>query len=520
MFSRESRWCHRTSTARKALLCVERFGPLTILALAALLRLWALGRPDSLVFDELYYVRDAVSQLAHGYPTVWPDDSPAFGGERARSFLDQANAIAHPPLGKWLIGLGVLLFGPDSGWGWRFSVAMAGVATVGVTMRIGWLLSRSLWVACLAGLFLALDGVHIVLSRVSLLDGFLTLFVALGALFVVKDWLATGWARSSAVVWRRPWLVATGVAFGAAAAIKWSGLYPFAGFLALLTIGDLLRRTGRSRLVRNEDHQAPKHHPFWGTIAQAAVTAAIALPVAFVTYLASWIGWIINPGGQNRHAGEPWWVSLWHWHLDAFAWHSTLASPHPYQSNPLGWPLALRPTAMFDQRYDGYVSAITPLPNPLVTWFGVLALLLLCWITASAALRAHRAGNLSPLRRQAVLAGAFVLTGYLSGWLPWVLTFSRPAVYQFYAVVMTPFAALALALVLAAVAALPRSEWLFSGTRIRFSPMPDAVFGRRLSSAIFLGATLVLAVLFWPIWAGMPVEYWFYRLHAWLPGWA
>ena len=37
--------------------------PGAILALAALLRLWALGRPDSLVFDELYYVRDAVTQL-------------------------------------------------------------------------------------------------------------------------------------------------------------------------------------------------------------------------------------------------------------------------------------------------------------------------------------------------------------------------------------------------------------------------------------------------------------------------
>lgn len=57
-----------------------------------------------------HYVRDAVSQLAHGYPTAWPDDDPALGGERARAFLDAPAAIAHPPLGKWLIGLGILLF--------------------------------------------------------------------------------------------------------------------------------------------------------------------------------------------------------------------------------------------------------------------------------------------------------------------------------------------------------------------------------------------------------------------------
>lgn len=367
MFSRESRWCHFNSAARKALLRFERIGPLAILALAALLRLWALGRPDSLVFDELYYVRDAVSQLAHGYPTLWPDSDPAFGGERARSFLDQSASIAHPPLGKWLIALGILLFGPDSGWGWRFSVAIAGIATVGVTMRIGFLLSRSTWVACLAGLLLALDGVHIVLSRVALLDAFLTFFVALGALYVVHDWLATKRVRTSQVLWRRPWLVAAGAAFGAATAIKWSGLYPVAAFLLLLTVGDLLRRVSGRAFSAPAHRAAPKLRALWGALSQAVDTASIALPAAFVVYLASWIPWILSPGGQNRQAGVPWWQSLWQWHVDAFAWHSTLAAPHPYQASPLGWPLGLRPTAMFYERFDGYVSAITPLPNPLVT---------------------------------------------------------------------------------------------------------------------------------------------------------
>ena len=112
-------------------------------------------------------------------------------------------------------------------------------------MRIGYLVGRSMWVACFAGLLLALDGVHIVLSRVSLLDGFLTMFVALGALCVVHDWRATA-RGSGGVLWRRPWLVAAAIAFGAAAAVKWSGLYPLAAFLVLLTIGDLLRRLGRA----------------------------------------------------------------------------------------------------------------------------------------------------------------------------------------------------------------------------------------------------------------------------------
>ncbi len=502
--------------------------PLAILALATVLRLWALGRPDSLVFDELWYVRDAVSQLAHGYPTEWPDGDPAFGGERARAFLDAASSIAHPPLGKWLIGLGVLLLGPDTGWGWRIAVAGAGVATVGVTMRIGYLIGRSMWVACFAGLLLTLDGVHIVLSRVSLLDGFLTLFVALGALFVVRDWRATGarWRARSApgILWRRPWLPAAGLAFGAAAAVKWSGLYPLAAFLVLLTIGDLLRRLGRARSVPVEGRATSAADGVMPALArsasQAVVTAAVALPAAFFAYLASWIGWIVNPGGSGRIEGEAWWASLWRWHVDSLEWHSTLSSEHPYQSNPWTWPLGLRPTAMYSAHADGYVATISPIPNPVVTWLGVAALLLLAWVLFRGGALAVRVGRLAPLLSPAVTVSAFVLTGYLSGWIPWVLLSSRPSVYQFYSVVMTPFAALALALVLASFASLPRSGGMLRDAGIPLSASPGALQGRRVSVALVLATALLVALLFWALWIGMPVASWFSRLHAWLPGWA
>ena len=501
--------------------------PGAILALAALLRLWALGRPDSLVFDELYYVRDAVTQLVHGYPTAWPDDDPAFGGERARAFLDQASTIAHPPLGKWLIGLGILALGPDSGWGWRIAVSLAGVTTVAVTMRIGYLVSRSMWVACFAGLLLALDGVHIVLSRVALLDGFLTLFVALGALFVVRDWQATGarWFASPkpGILWRRPWLLAAGLAFGAAAAVKWSGLYPLAAFLVLLTVGDLLRRLGSARKVCYEDRPTRVGNPAWAALARSAAqalgTAAIALPSAFAAYLASWIGWIVTPGGSGRVEGEAWWVSLWRWHADSLSWHSTLAAPHPYQSNPWSWPLGLRPTAMFSSRSGDYVATISPIPNPIVTWLGVAALLLLAWVVVRGAALAARTRRLAPLRNRAVIVSSFVLTGYLSGWVPWLLLSSRPAVFQFYAVVLTPFAALALALVLASFASLPRNEFVLRGAGIWLSSSFEARQGRRVSVAIVLATALLVALLFWPLWIGMPVEGGFSQLHRWLPGW-
>jgi len=520
------------STALHRLHRLRWIAPAAVLALAGVLRLWALDRPDSLVFDELYYVRDAISQLTHGFTTSWPDDDPAFTDPGA--FSDRPNSIAHPPLGKWLIGLGILLFGPDGGWGWRIAAALAGVATVGLTMRLGWLMSRSMWIACLSGLLLAIDGVNVVLSRVSLLDIFLTLLVLLGALFVWRDQASPPVPAPSRgpglIAWRRPWLLAAGLAFGAAAAVKWSGLYALAAFLVLITLRDWwLRRRARVR------------HPLGGAVLQALVTAAIALPAAFVAYLASWTGWIASPGAQERSPGEAWWVSLIRWHGDALSWHSGLSAPHPYQAHPLGWPLALRPTAMYEASWgpdqgchwaSGCVAVISPLPNPLVTWGGVLALALLLWAVLRSAWAAARAGRIaapgtarhapgrSPLAVPAFWAAAFVLTGYLSGWLPWVLTFSRSAVFQFYAVVLTPFAALALALVLGAFAGAPAAPTVLGLAGIRLDPSPDAVLGRRIAVAIFATAALVLGVLFFPVWSGMPIAEWFWRLHVWLPGWS
>lgn len=491
-----------------------------ILGLSAVLRFWALGRPGVLVFDELYYVRDAVSQLAHGYPTVWPDRSPEFGGERALAFTDEPAAIAHPPLGKWLIALGLLLFGPDTGWGWRFAVAFAGVATVAATMRLGWLMTRSWWVACLAGLLLAVDGVHVVLSRVALLDGLLTLFVLLGAICVWRDGARDGVGGSA--IWRRPWLVAAGVAFGAAAAVKWSGLYPLAGFLILITVRDLVRgRRGaldRAGEPADDPRVGPASSIAWGfAIHRALAAAVIALPTAAISYLASWIGWIVT---ADERGDSPWWSALWHWHAYSLSWHSSLQTEHPYQSNPLTWPLALRPTAMYSQHSDGLVAVVTPVPNPLVTWGGVVALALLLWVLGRAAGSALRQRSLGPLRSSSIWVTAFVLTGYLSGWLPWVLTLSRNAVFQFYAVVLTPFAALALALLLAAIASAPPGrERLLLRAGISLRRSAQSVQSRRLSVAVFIGVTVVLGVLFWPLWSALPVQDWFYQAHRWLPGW-
>lgn len=483
--------------------------PTLVLAAAALLRFVALDHPTTLVFDELFYVRDAISQLVHGYATSWPDSEPDMSGERATAFGDDASYVAHPPLGKWLIGLGVLVFGPESAWGWRFASALAGVATVAVTMRLGWLMSRSLLIACLAGVFLAFDGIHIVMSRVALLDGFLTFAVMLGALCVWRDHVAD---RSSMF---RPWLMLAAVAFGAAAGIKWSGLYPFAAFLVFTVVRDIV--TGYRREAER---------PLRRATLRAIVTGVTTLPTALLTYAATWSGWIFTSGGWGRDAASSWVISLAEYHSGLFAWHASLTAEHPYQSHPLGWPLSLRPTAMYHARWpdgagcswaEGCIAGITPIPNPIVTWGGVVALVVLALICAGS-LRRPRVAN------PWVSASSFVIVGYLSGWLPWVLTFSRSAVFQFYTVVLTPFTALALALLLGVVAGARVQRWRAVPTpdpepSFVWPAAPELLRGRRLTVALIAGAAVVVGLWFFPLWSAIPVPQWFWDLHLWLPGW-
>src|SRR6478609_8240876 len=50
-------------------------GPLLVTALAAVLRLWDLGKPKAVMFDETYYAKDAWSLLHFGYERTWIKDA-------------------------------------------------------------------------------------------------------------------------------------------------------------------------------------------------------------------------------------------------------------------------------------------------------------------------------------------------------------------------------------------------------------------------------------------------------------
>ena len=119
--------------------------PLVITLFGALLRVWNLNHPRAVVFDETYYVKDSWTQWVLGYAATWPEDADTrLAAGETDFFTTDPSFVVHPPLGKYLIGAGMALFGPDSTFGWRVAVAVAGTAAVLLVYLIAKQLSGSI----------------------------------------------------------------------------------------------------------------------------------------------------------------------------------------------------------------------------------------------------------------------------------------------------------------------------------------------------------------------------------------
>ena len=395
------------------------------LALASLpigalaVRVAGLNRPLGLVFDEIFYARNACRY-------VLASDS-ACG-------IEQLASRAHPPLGNWLIATGIKVFGFEP-FGWRIAAAIAGTLTVVLLFILARRLLRpiagsratTLGAFAAAGL-LATDFLHVAQSRVAMLDVFVTLFVVAAILFVVLDrdrprGAPPSWAERLSL--GHPWRLAAGASLGAATAVKWSGAYVGLAVIGLTVAWELasaLHETdGRwlaaiGRVLRRE--------------ALPGVVLLGLVPVA--VYLASYTGRM--PG---ELIGLPWqqgsvWRGIWDHQQAMLDFHTKLAGDHPYESPAWSWLLDKRPVAFWFVVDGGRYREILALGNPLVWWTGGVAL-------GALAVRWARAG-FDHLRPEPVIIAAALAT-----YAPWLfLSGSRNETFIWYLLPTIPFLCLGL----------------------------------------------------------------------------
>jgi dolichyl-phosphate-mannose-protein mannosyltransferase len=496
--------------------------PALTAAVGGALRFVRLDSPRSLVFDETYYVKDGYSLLVSGYERSWPDKAnDAFVAGNPNVLLNTPEYVVHPPVGKWMIAAGMWLFGADNPFGWRFAAALTGTLSVALLALIAQKLFGSLVLGGAAGLLLAVDGHHLVMSRTSLLDIFLMFWVlaAFGALLLDRDdgrrRLATRLGRQAAAspsgrpstlqLLSGPWLgvrwwrIAAGICLGLAVGTKWSALFFVAGFGLLTVFWDLSAR--RTAGVRG-----------WisaGIIRDGLLAFVSIVPVAAVTYAASWTGWFRSTDAYYRRWAETnssaeWgWLpdsvrSLAHYHLEAYKFHQGLSSEHPYEASAWSWLVMGRPTSFFYESpkqgtpgcdFAGCTSAILSVGNPLIWWSAAIALVILLFWWAG---------------RRDWRAGA-VLAAVASGYLPWFM-YPERTMFFFYAVSFEPFLVLALVYCLGLV----------------LGKTTDPPWRRRsglYGVALFLVAAVLVSSFFYPVWTADMITYQDWRLRMWMPSW-
>lgn len=488
--------------------------------IAAVIRLYNLSFPSGKVFDEVYYAKDAHDLLVLGYEWDQPNNMPEF--------------VVHPPLGKWLIALGERpQFGPFgyNEFGWRISAAVVGILSVLMITRIARRMFGSTVLGCAAGLLMAFDGMHFVMSRFALLDIFLMFFVvaAFGALVIDRDARRGRWLRAleagldpsrpgragrlkftwpGGVPW---WRLFAAVLLGCAMGVKWSALWFIPAFALLALFWDAGAR--RSAGVRR-----PWRDTFLDEIGWLALCGVLIVG----TYVITWSGWMFTDGGYFRH-----WVrdsggnelpvigtlqNLWHYHTEALKFHNGLTSDHDYQSWPWQWLLLGRPV-LFYFTCEGDCTGSAPtndvllLGTPVLWWSFIPALVGLAWL--GIARRDWRA--------------AAIGTGVAAGILPWFyFALHGRTMFYFYALPAEPFLVLAVVYVLGCLMsparALGQDQTL--GQDPSLEPRRILGFDRRTVGVVLL-AVYVLAVAacfayFYPVYSGMQIPHDDWSARMWL----
>jgi dolichyl-phosphate-mannose--protein O-mannosyl transferase len=483
-------------------------GPLLVTAFGAFLRFNRLSVPPSIVFDETYYVPDALGIKKFGYEHNYSSTRNALLARGdPHIFTKGGEFVAHPPFGKVMIAGGEWLFGLTP-FGWRFAACLVGSLAILMTARITRRMTRSTLLGCVAGLLLSLEGLEFVMSRTALLDIFLMFWVlaAFGCLVVDRDQAR---ARLAERMQRRPrddagpglgvrwWRVLAGVCLGLACASKWNGIWYVPAFAALTIAWDVgaRRAAGLSRPV------------YGGLVRDGRWMLASLGAVAVVAYLAAWSGWLFSSGGYDRNWAAQHGihtpvisalVSLFEYNKAMLHFDSTLTTHHPYESQPWTWMVLGRPVSYYyvapklgqSGCHVAHCSQeVLAIGTPMIWWVSI-ATLVIClawWLTQ----RDWRAGA--------------VLVGVAAGWLPWFLFLSRTKFY-FYAVAFAPFLVISITLCLG----------------LLIGPV-RASAARRATGAAITGAYLLAVLLnFWylyPVLAAQVVPYSSWLARMWFSSW-
>ena len=410
-------------------------------------------------FDEIYHPRTALEHLENVYPYE----------------------VSHPPLGKLIISLGVMLFGMTP-FGWRFMGTLFGVLMLPVLyIFLKNLFGKTNLAFCGTALF-AFDFMHLVQTRIATIDTYGVFFILVSYYFMYR-WLTTP-AGSKLRKSILP-LFLCGLFWGIGCASKWTVVYAGVGLALLWLLGLIFK--GREWRAFAEEEDVPRFAPFVaGTIA-LSVLFFVVIPACI--YVASYLPYLTADAEKN--GTTPTFLRLlelvWDNQVFMLTYHQGVHEPHPYESYWYQWILDGRPILYYrDLDYaqtDGVKSLFASFNNPLVSWGGLLAFV----------------GVVIQTIRRKCGKGLFILIALLSQFVPWLGIGRTLFAYHYFPTILF---------------------LVFAITYLMDDMLTRRRKGYRLAVYGFTGCTAALYALFYPALIGLYTPLWYNDLFLrWFPSW-
>ncbi len=334
------------------------------------IRLYRLAIPDSYYFDEIYFAFTA-QEMAKGHRAAWESYNKAPE--------DLAYEWTHPPLGKEISALGIMIFGNNT-FGWRFFQAIFGALGVLFIYLLGKNLFDSKVAGLIASLLYSFESFFFVLSRISMVDIFIADFLMLASLFIVK------YARTR----KNKFLVLAGFFCGAGMSVKWSGVY-ITEFLAGVALFLVYYFEVYTTSARDRE--------FLSSLLRIIPRMFLAFVIVpLLVYLATYIPFFYY--GNSFHD----FITL---QGNMYGYHGGVTQTHPYQSAWWQWPLMLRPVYLHLQDLGDGMRAHIYLIGNIFIWYTSLLFLIL--------------GIIRVVRKETPSL-LFVVLSFFAYWLPWAFS--------------------------------------------------------------------------------------------------
>lgn len=410
-------------------------------------------------FDEVYHARTAYEYLhkINPYETT------------------------HPPLGKIMIALGILVFGMNP-FGWRIAGTLVGVIMIPVMYAFGKKIFRETFPAFCTAFLMMFDFMHFTQTRIATIDSYGTLFVILMYYFMYDYYINKSYNLGFRQALK--YLFLTGLCFGLGAASKWICIYAGAGIGVLFFLAkfyeyrDYADANKRFREIVEREKKGMEQA--WSVSERkiAWIKDYVPLHVNWTLFFCI-LFFIIIPGIIYVLSYIPFMMvqshdlrSVWENQVYMYKYHSNdvLQATHDYASKWWSWPIIYKPMWFYEKPGlpQGRASSIVTMGNPAIWWVGIVAFV--------------AAVIISTKKRDRRMVPIFIAAAFQ--YLPWMFIKRTTFIYHFFSTV--PFVIICIVYVINYV----------------MKEIPKA----RYVVYAYLTVVLVLFVMFYPVLSGMEVS--------------